>query len=138
MRDGQFGGMRDEGTGHPNYFPNSVEGAPRPQPEYKEPAWDIGDVSVDRFNSREGHDDFTQAGNLFRMMSEEEKERLVASIAGALGGCRDDIVERQMAQFYAADDDYGHRVSEALGRDVEKDAGLAVHDSPASLTDMQA
>ena len=32
MRDGQFGGVLDEGTGHPNYYPNSVVGAPRPDP----------------------------------------------------------------------------------------------------------
>jgi catalase len=128
MRDGQFGGMSEEGTGHPNYFPNSVDGAPRPQPEYKEPAWDIGDVEVDRFNSREGHDDYTQAGTLFRLMDEGEKGRLTTRIAGKLDHCRSEIVERQLAQFYKADDDYGRRVSEKLERDADEDAQLAERD----------
>ena len=88
MRDGQFGGTRgDEGTGHPNYFPNSVEGAPRPDPKFADPTWDLGSVVVDRFNSREDHDDYTQAGDLYRLMSDEEKDRLAASLAAALGGC---------------------------------------------------
>ena len=129
MRDGQFGGILDEGTGHPNYFPNSVEGAPRPQKKYAEPAWELGEVTVDRFNSREGHDDFTQAGNLFRLMDEGEKERLAHAIGAALGGCREDIQKRQLGHFYKADENYGRRVSEALGMDAEQiRAELAVND----------
>ena len=42
LRDGQFGGMLDEGTGFPNYYPNSIEGSPRPDPSYAEPAWHFG------------------------------------------------------------------------------------------------
>lgn len=114
MRDGQFGGMTDEGTGHPNYFPNSVEGSPQPDPSAGEPAWHLGDVSVDRYNSREGHDDYTQAGDLYRLMSEGEKDRLAASIAGALGACDQKIIDRQLPHFDKADEDYGRRVREAL------------------------
>jgi hypothetical protein len=46
MRDGQFAGILDEGTGHPNYWPNSVPGAPQPDPSYAEPPWHLGDVTV--------------------------------------------------------------------------------------------
>ena len=115
MRDGQFGGTRgDEGTGHPNYYPNSVEGAPQPDESYREPAWHLGDVTVDRYNSREGHDDYTQAGDLYRLMSEDEKQRLVQTIAGALGGCRQQIIDRQLEHFDKADEDYGKRVRDAI------------------------
>lgn len=114
MRDGQFGGMVDEGTGHPNYFPNSVEGAPQPDPEGAEPAWHLGDVTVDRYNSREDHDDYTQAGDLYRLMSQDEKERLTSNLAAALAPCRQEIVDRQLAHFDRADPDYGERVRKAL------------------------
>ena len=115
MRDGQFGGQLDEGTGHPNYYPNSVEGAPRPDPSYAEPAWHLGDVTVERYNSREGNDDFSQAAALYHLMDEAAKDRLAGSIAGSLGGCtRQEIVDRQLAHFDQVDADYGKRVRAAV------------------------
>ncbi len=114
MRDGQFGGLFDDGTGFPNYYPNSIEGAPQPDASYTEPPWKLGDVTVDHWNSREGHDDYTQAGDLFRLMNEEEKDRLARNISESLGECRQEIVERQLAHFDQADADYGRRVRAAL------------------------
>lgn len=114
LRDGQFGGILDEGTGFPNYYPNSIEGAPRPDPAYKEPPWDLGQAIADRWDSRVDHDDYTQAGNLFRLMSEPEKQRLASNIVESLGGCRESIIERQMKHFEAADPDYARRVRESL------------------------
>ena len=130
MRDGAFGGTRgDEGTGFPNYFPNSVPGSPQPDPTYADPSWHLGDVTVDRYNAREVHDDFTQAGDLYRLMSEEEKARLAKNLAGALGGCRQEIIDRQLAHFDAADDRYGRQVREALKAGGAGDAaGQAVRD----------
>ena len=129
MRDGQFGGVRgDEGTGHPNYFPNSIEGAPWPDPQYAEPAWHLGDVTVDRYNAREGHDDYTQAGDLFRLMSDEEKDRLARTIAGAMQGARQEVIRRQLGHFDKADADYGRRVRAAL-KAYDNEAAMAVRDN---------
>lgn len=131
MRDGQFGGMRgDEGTGHPNYFPNSIEGSPQPDPSYEEPAWHLGDVTVDRWNSRIDHDDYTQAGDLYRLMSEEEKNRLASNIASSMQGVRPSVIERQLGHFDKADEDYGRRVREALKttHSDEQDAARKVRD----------
>ncbi len=125
QRDGHM--FVSDGTGHPNYFPNSVAGAPQPDPSYAEPAWHLGDVSVERYNSREGHDDYTQAGNLYRMMDEAAKNRLAESIASALGGCRQEIIDRQVPHFDKADPDYGARVRAALEK-AAADAELAVND----------
>jgi catalase len=59
-------------------------------------------------------DDFFQAGELFRLMSAEEKSRLVANIAGGLSQVsRDDVIEN-LAHFPAADPEYGRRVEEAV------------------------
>lgn len=114
MRDGQFGGISDQATGFPNYYPNSIDGAPQPDPSFAEPPWELGDVTVDRWDSRVGHDDYTQAGNLFRLMGDDQKVRLSVNIAETLGGCRDEIIERQMEHFEAADPDYSRLVNEAL------------------------
>ncbi|MDQ1048465.1 hypothetical protein QFZ76_006701 [Streptomyces sp. V4I2] len=40
-------------------------------------------------------DDFVQAGNLYRLMAEDEKERLIADLAGFIAKVsREDVVER--------------------------------------------
>ena len=60
-------------------------------------------------------DDFVQAGELYRLMDADARERLVANIAGSLAQvARDDIVERAIAHFRAADPDYGARVEAAV------------------------
>jgi catalase len=59
--------------------------------------------------------DFVQAGNLYRLMTEDEKERLVANLAGAMAGVsRDDIVERAIGNFRNADADFGKRLEAAV------------------------
>jgi catalase len=131
MRDGHFGGMTLEGTGHPNYWPNSVEGSPQPDKAFADPAWHLGEVTVDRWDSRQDHDDYTQAGDLFRLMSEDEKDRLARNIASAMDGCRDEVIERQLGHFDKADPDYGRRVRRALGEDTDADAKAVRDEVPA-------
>lgn len=60
-------------------------------------------------------DDFVQAGNLHRLMSEDEKIRLVGNLAGALSGVtREDIAERAINNFRRADEDLGKRLEAAV------------------------
>ncbi len=60
-------------------------------------------------------DDFVQAGNLYRLMSQEEKERLVSNLAGSIAQVsREDIVERAIGNFRAADPDFGKRLEAAV------------------------
>ena len=76
--------------------------------------------------------DFVQAGDLYRLMGEEEKKRLVDNIAGGLAQVsRDDILERSLGHFRAADPDYGKRVAAAVqaGRAVRTSPGHAPIDS---------
>jgi catalase len=116
QRDGVM--STGQGGSSPNYYPNSHETTPKPNPAYKEPAWHLGDVSVDRYNSREGHDDYTQAGDLDRLFDEGERERLTTAIAGVLGQCRPEVQARQVRHFHAADPDYARRVAEKIGLDL--------------------
>jgi catalase len=69
-----------------------------------------------RYDTRATDDHFTQAGNLFRLLTEEGKRNLVENIAGALAGADAATQDRQLQQFYRADPAYGHGVAEALQR----------------------
>ena len=58
------------------------------------------------------NDDFTQAGDLFRIMSADQQDRLMDTIAGAMSGVPSDIVERQLGYFRKADAAYGAGIAE--------------------------
>jgi catalase len=116
QRDGSM--SVGQGGSAPNYFPNSADGAPQDQAAYREPALPLGNVAVDRYNSREDHDDYTQAGNLYRLLPSDEQHRLHQAIAGALGQARPDIQMRQLCHFFRADIDYGRGVALALGLEM--------------------
>ncbi|WP_259781155.1 catalase [Aestuariispira ectoiniformans] len=109
------GAMRFDGNagGAVNYEPNSFNG-PAEDPHAKEPPLALSGA-VDRYDHRAGNDDYTQAGNLFRLMSQEEKERLMDAIAGAMQGVPVDIQKRQIAHFEKADPAYGSGVAKRLG-----------------------
>ncbi len=103
----------DNGGGSVNYEPNSF-GGPVEDPRYKEPPLRIsGDA--DRYDHREGNDDYTQAGNLFRLMTADQQRRLFANIARAMAGVPEEIVRRQLGHFHKADPAYARGVAEALG-----------------------
>ena len=94
------------------YEPNSFGGAQQ-APEYKEPPLKIsGDA--DHYDHREGNDDYTQAGNLFRLFDDGQKKRLCANIAEAMQGVPQFIVDKQLAHFDKADPDYGAGIRKAL------------------------
>jgi len=116
VRDGALATAETYGSS-PNYWPNSLAGAPQPEEQYKDPAWKLGEVIVDRFDSTVDHDDFTQAGNLFRLFDPAQRDRLARRIAGALGQASKEIQMRQLRHFLAADQEYGRRVADKLGID---------------------
>lgn len=102
----------DNGGGAPNYEPNSF-GGPAQDPSVAEPPLALqGDAG--RHDHRKGNDDYTQAGNLYRMFDDGQRDRLAAAIAGSMDGVPQEIIDRQLAHFDAADADYGKRVREAL------------------------
>ncbi len=112
--DGNFGPA-------PNYEPNSLSG-PVDDASYREPPLKVsGDA--DRYDHRGVNDDYTQAGNLYRLMSAEEKGRLVANLVGAMQGVPRDTQVRQVGHFHKADADYGNRVAAGLGLDIRSILG---------------
>lgn len=110
------GAMRFFGndTGNPDayYEPNSV-GGPAQNPQYVEPPLALsGDAG--RHDHRQGNDDTTQAGNLFRLFDPGQCARLFQNIAAAMQGVPQAIIERQLAHFAKADPVYGEGVAKAL------------------------
>jgi len=108
------GAMRfdENGGGSVNYEPNSF-GGPVEDRRFKEPPLRIsGDA--DRYDHREDDDDYTQAGNLYRLMTDAERASLHVAIAGAMQGVPTEIVERQITHFAKADPAYAEGVRRAL------------------------
>ncbi|QSB29268.1 catalase [Flavobacterium sp. CLA17] len=68
--------------------------------------------------------DFKQAGEFYRSLSEKEKESLIKNLSGDLGSVTNkDVVRKMVGYFYMADSDYGKRLAKALGltrEEVEK------------------
>src|ERR1700716_449949 len=109
------GTMRLAGNPNPDayYEPNSFNG-PVQDERFREPPLNIsGDA--DRYSHRDGNDDYRQAGDLFRLMSAEQKEQLFHNIRAAMDGVPVEIVKRQVAHFYRADPDYGIGVATRMG-----------------------
>jgi len=112
------GAMRFDGNagGAVNYEPNSKDG-PVEDARFKEPPLKIsGDA--DRYDHRVGNDDYTQAGNLFRLMSAAQKEVLMDNVVASMGGVPEEILRRQIAHFAKADPAYGAGVAKRLGLKV--------------------
>ena len=95
------------------YEPNSFGGAVE-DVSFAEPAFETGDMA-DRYNHRDGNNDFVQVTALFNLMSDNQKEQLFSNIAEAMGGVPRNIVDRQLALFEQVHKDYAAGVKKALG-----------------------
>ena len=95
------------------YEPNSF-GGPVQDARFSEPPLRIsGDAA--RYNHRDGNDDYTQPGDLFRLMTHEQQQRLFKNVAAAMAGVPGEIVQRQLVHFHRADPRYADGVARALG-----------------------
>jgi catalase len=102
----------------PIYEPNSIEGI-QVTPEAAPYPHAVTGVTGHHARNYQ-QDDFFQAGELYRLMSEEEKTRLVGNIVGSLEKVtRRDIQLRAICNFYRADADYGTRIAKGLIIDIE-------------------
>jgi catalase len=113
------GSMRLAGHKNPDayYEPNTV-GGPAQAPEYREPPLKISG-EADRYNHRDSNDDYRQPGDLFRLMTADQKQQLFHNIKAAMDGVPVEIIKRQLVHFYKADPDYGKGVAAAVGIDLD-------------------
>ncbi|MCF4173815.1 catalase [Vibrio sp. McD22-P3] len=95
------------------YEPNQY-GEWAEQPDYSEPPLKIsGDA--DHYNHRNNVDQFQQAGDLFRLMSEDEQQRLFANTARAMSGVSEAVKLRHVYNASQADTAYGEGLARILG-----------------------
>ncbi|MFF3705185.1 catalase [Streptomyces phaeochromogenes] len=113
-RDGLMA-TNSQGRAARNYEPNSYGGPTETGRPLSAPLAVNGHTGTYETPLHTKDDHFFQAGELYRLMSEEERSRLVANIAGGLSQVsRDDVIEKNLAHFHAADPEYGRRVEEAV------------------------
>jgi catalase len=111
-RDGH---MRFDGNdnGQVNYQPNSF-GGPIDDYPFKEPPLKINGDAF-RYDHRAGNEDYSQAGDLYRLMDTGQKTRLIDNIVRSMKSVPKAIQLRQIGHFYKADPDYGASVAKGLG-----------------------
>jgi len=108
------------GGGSVNYEPNSFNG-PVQRQAFAEPPLALSGEAA-RYNHRDGNDDYTQAGSLFRLMTVAQRERLFGNIARHMkaGNTPEAIQLRQICHFFRADPAYGQGVAKALGIELRE------------------
>ncbi len=123
QRDGQ---MRVDGNGgaEPNYFPNSFDYIVEDQ-SYKQPGLELEHTMADWYDRNAAGDDdhYTQPGNLFRLLSQEQKMNAINNIVGAMSGIsgpkKDLIINRQLCHWFRADIQLGMGIASGLGLSME-------------------
>lgn len=112
QRDGQMR-FDPNGGGSVYYEPNSY-GGPEESPGHKLTAYAVSGNADSAGYDRDDH--YTQPGDLYRLLAEEERSRLIQAIVHSMMPVeKDEIKLRQIAHFYKADPEYGRRVAEGLG-----------------------
>ena len=114
------GAMRfdDNGGAAPNYEPNA-KGDVSEDKKHRQPAISL-EGNIDRHDHRIKNDDYTQAGNLFRLMDTPAKKRLIENIVESMKNAPPAIQAVQIAHFSKADPDYGEGVAAGLEMRIEE------------------
>lgn len=125
QRDGQMALQVDRSGSNPhvNYEPSSQGGlseAPRPQHEYRQ--WIEGHLG--RYQSRKTAADYQQTGARYRSFEDWERDDLIANLVADLQACPADIQLRMVWHFWHCDPDYGTRVAQGAGIDLERAKAL--------------
>lgn len=122
QRDGAMAGMCPAGSNADNqgsgvnFYPNNRinEGAAAPEPSVTEPPVPVLEHAwLNRYDSIDD-DHYSQAGALFQLMDESQKNQLAANIAGGLIHATSSVQERMLEQFARIDADYAGRVNSEM------------------------
>ncbi|MCL2151226.1 MAG: catalase, partial [Coriobacteriia bacterium] len=121
-RDGQ---MRVDGNygATKGYHPNSF-GEWEAQAEFAEPPLAL-EGTVDHHDAYLDDDCFYQPGDLWRLLEEDKRDILISNTAADIATVSDNIKYRHAAHCYLADVEYGTRIAEALGLDLDMVVELA-------------
>jgi catalase len=101
------------GGAAPNYEAVNAAGTAPSGFGHGDAGWPVSGVAG-RHDERGSADDFTQAGNLFRLMTPDAQDRLTSNIANAMASIADETKQRQLGHFMKADPAYGGAVARKL------------------------
>jgi catalase len=125
QRDGQMAYYVDAAgeNKHVNYEPSIMGGlqeASKPAKDYHQ--WVEGHLG--RYQTTRTTDDYKQAGERYRTFQEWEREDLIANMVADLKQCPKEIALRMVWHWWHCDQDYGRRVAEGAGIDLEEAKSL--------------
>ena len=104
------------GGGAVNYEPNSF-GGPVDNHAYNQPPFEIRGMGS---HYQQDKDYYTQPGDLYRLVPEDEKMRIHTNVVTAMEGVPMNIKVRVAARFYQADERCGKGIAEAAGLDMNE------------------
>jgi len=116
QRDGSMAGTAEnvsQGDGI-NFYPNQQEDSLKVTPSYQEPAMPLDNNSSVDYHNAENEDNFSQAGDLYNLMTNDQKQQLVSNIASGLQFATEKVKEIMLEQFAQADKGYSQLVKETL------------------------
>jgi catalase len=125
QRDGQMAYYVDAAgeNKHVNYEPSIMGGlneAPKPAKDYQQ--WVEGHLG--RYQTTRTVEDYKQAGERYRTFEDWEHEDLIANMVADLKQCPKEIALRMVWHWWHCDEDYGRRVAEGAGIDLEQAKSL--------------
>lgn len=134
QRDGQMTFHVDTAPGqnpHVNYEPSNLNGlqeAPRTGADH-EPHYEakLTRAPIDRQNN------FKQAGERYRLHSEEYRNDLISNLVDALSGAEKVVQDKMIDLFTQCDADYGRRVQEGLRKMTSATPAPQPEKQPATL-----
>jgi len=110
-RDG-YGRVDGNGGSAQNYHPNSFDGVAVSAEVAVPPYASSGAIA--RYNHRSDEDYYSQPGDLYRLMNEEQRALLTSNLVNALRAVPEFIQQKQVSHFKNADPEYGARVENGL------------------------
>lgn len=101
-----------------NFYPNerADQGAPVPDATVAEPAMPLEQNAWMGYHDNSDEDNYSQAGNLYRLFDEGQKTRITDVIAGTMVGVSHVVQDKMIAHFRQADADYGDRIATKLAK----------------------
>ncbi|KAG0311662.1 hypothetical protein BGZ97_011712 [Linnemannia gamsii] len=112
QRDGHMA-VNGNGGSAPNYEPNSFGGAKQTAIASTYSTFELNAIAA-RHIIQLSDEDFVQPGNLYRLMSAEEKSDLIDNMAGHLKNAKVFLQERQVGHIKRADKEWGSRLEAKL------------------------
>jgi len=134
-RDGQ---MRVDGNygSTLTYQPNSYDEW-KEQPDTKEPPLEVQGM-MDSYEPKDDVTDdcFRQPGDLWRLIADDKKQVLIENTVRNMDGTTDNIRYRHAAHCYLADKEYGTRLADGLGLEIDRVIELSemTHDERMEAT----